>query len=226
MNLVEQVEQSLIALKNSVLIQEELQVQAQIIQYLWLIEKWNKHYNLTSIKTVENMLYQHIMDSISVADHLFGPIIIDVGSGAGLPGIPLAIVRPDWNVILVESNQKKAAFLQQVKIELKLDNIVVTAQRVENTVIHKRINTIISRAFASLGTFINSTRHLISPENDQCRWVAMKSNCAEYERKEVSAPFYIENTIPILVPGLSAKRELIIIRQSLNQVDINQEFQV
>lgn len=114
MNLAEHVEQSLAALRCPALMQK-LQVQAQIIQYLLLIEKWNKRYNLTAIRTVEDMLYQHIMDSLSVADQVLGPVIVDVGTGAGLPGIPLAIARPDWKVILVESNQKKRLFYSRLK---------------------------------------------------------------------------------------------------------------
>ncbi|MDR4516947.1 MAG: 16S rRNA (guanine(527)-N(7))-methyltransferase RsmG [Nitrosomonas sp.] len=222
MNLSEQVEQSLFALKNPALM-HDLLAQEQIIQYLMLIEKWNKRYNLTAIKTVEDMLHQHIMDSLSVINHLYGPVIVDVGTGAGLPGIPIAIARPDWQVILIESNQKKTAFLQQVKIELKLDNIAIMPQRIENTSIKVNIDTIVCRAYASLGTFIQSTRHLISSQNNQCRWIAMKSNCAVQELTEVTTPFFVENTVPLIVPGLSAKRELIIIRQSTKPVAEDQE---
>ena len=188
-----------------------------------LIEKWNKRFNLTAIRTVEDMLYQHIMDSLAVIGHLHGPIIADVGTGAGLPGIPLAIARPDWQVIMIESNQKKAAFLQQVKIELELANIEVVAKRIEDTEINNQINTIISRAFASLSTFIKLTQHLIPPDNGASRWVAMKSKCAEQELKEVSEPFYIEKVVPLIVPGLFAKRELIIIRRSTKPIGSGQE---
>lgn len=222
MNLAEQIKRSLTVLKSPELMQN-LQAQEQIIQYLLLIEKWNKRYNLTAIRAVEDMLSQHIMDSLSIVTHLNGPKIIDVGTGAGFPGIPLAIARPDWQVILIDSNQKKTAFLQQVKIELKLDNITIMAQRIENTSIKKNIDTIISRAYASLGTFIKSTRHLISPNDEQCRWMAMKSNCTTQELKEVKEPFFIEKTVPLIVPGLSAKRELIIIRQSTKLAGADRE---
>ncbi|HBV21428.1 MAG TPA: 16S rRNA (guanine(527)-N(7))-methyltransferase RsmG [Nitrosomonas sp.] len=196
----------------------ESRTQEQIIQYLLLIEKWNKRYNLTAVRTIEAMLYQHIMDSLSVVTHLYGPQVVDVGTGAGLPGIPIAIARPDWQVTLIESNQKKAAFLQQVKIQLDLANITVVAQRIENTIIEKIINSIISRAYASLSTFIQTTRHWVTPGNDQCRWIAMKGNCTHQELKEVMAPFYVECKIPLIVPGLSAKRELVVIRQSIKPV--------
>ena len=222
MNLAEQVEHSLVALKNPALMQNLL-VQDQIMQFLMLIEKWNKRYNLTAVKAIDDMLYQHIIDSLSIVDHLYGPVIVDVGTGAGLPGIPLAIAQPNWQVILIESNQKKAVFLQQVKIELKLDNITVMARRIENTSIEKKINTIVCRAYASLGTFIQSSRHLVSPQDNQCRWVAMKGNCTMEELTEVTNPFFVENTVPLIVPGLSAKRELIIIRQSTKPTEADRE---
>ncbi|SEM97897.1 16S rRNA (guanine(527)-N(7))-methyltransferase RsmG [Nitrosomonas marina] len=213
MNLVEQLEQGLSELNNPASIQKQ-DIQGRVIQYLRLIEKWNKRYNLTAIKTIEGMLYQHIMDSLSVTAHLQGPQIVDIGSGAGLPGIPLAIARPDWQIVLVESNQKKAAFLQQVKIELGLVNVSIASVRVESLMLNDRINTIISRAYANLGIFVKTTCHLVSADDAQCRWIAMKGSCSEQELKEVETPFYVENKISLTVPGVMAKRELIIIARS------------
>lgn len=187
-------------------------MQERIIQYLLLIAKWNRQYNLTAIRRVEDMLYQHIMDSLVTVEYINGPHIIDVGTGAGLPGIPIAIARPDWQVTLIESNQKKTAFLQQVKIELVLDNVVVMAERIETTVVDQSPDTIISRAYASLGNFIKTTGHLADAHENQCRWVAMKSSCAQQELDEVTQPYVIEERIPLTVPGLSAQRELIVIR--------------
>lgn len=192
---------------------QDLHAQEQIIQYLLLIEKWNKRYNLTAVKTIEAMLIQHIMDSLSSIGHLQGPQIVDAGTGAGLPGIPIAIARPEWQVILIDSNQKKTVFLQQAKIQLGLSNITVMAQRIENSIINERVNSIISRAYTSLGAFIETTRHWVAPDNDQCRWFAMKGKCTDQELAEVVAPFYVESKIPLIVPGLSAKRELVIIGQ-------------
>ncbi len=217
MSLAEQLAQRLSELDGPEVLLES-RAQEQIIQYLLLIEKWNKRYNLTAVKTIEAMLYQHIMDSLSVVTHLYGPQVLDAGTGAGLPGIPIAIARPDWQVTLIESNQKKAAFLQQVKIQLDLANITVVAQRIENTIIGKRINSIISRAYANIGTFIQTTRHWVAPDNDQCCWFAMKAACTSQELEEVVAPFYVEDKIPLNVPGLSAKRELVVIKQSTKLV--------
>ena len=210
MNLVDAVRQSLTTLKHPEGLQD-VRIQAQIVQYLMLIEKWNRHYNLTAIKTVEAMLVQHVMDCLAAIEYLNGPRIVDVGTGAGLPGILIAIARPDWQVILVESNQKKTAFLQQVKIELALGNIAIVAQRIENVMINEAIDTVISRAYTSLGHFITSTQHLAGTHNNRCRWIAMKGNCTQQELDEVINPFVIEKKIPLTVPGLLAKRELIII---------------
>lgn len=227
MSLAESVRTSLSALKHlkhPVALQDE-RAQSQIVRYLTLIAKWNRHYNLTAIKTLDAMLIQHIMDSLAIVEHLEGPIIVDVGTGAGLPGIPIAIARPDWQVILIESNQKKAAFLQQVKIELALTNSTVIAERVENATVDQCINTIVSRAFTSLGNFIKTTQHLTGAHSDQCRWMAMKGSCAQQELDEVTAPYHIENKIPLTVPGLAAARELIVIRRTdcINPYSANRE---
>ncbi len=222
MNLAERVEQGLLDL-NSPALANTSDVHNRVIQYLLLIEKWNKHYNLTAIKTIEAMVYQHIMDSLSVASYVHGPQIVDVGTGAGLPGIPLAIVRPDWQITLVESNQKKAAFLQQAKIELNLANITVAARRAENVQVCEKITTIISRAYSSLGKFITSTCHWVTPDDALCRWMAMKGCCSEQELKEIKTPFYVEKRIPLCVPGLEAERELVVVGQSAQSKRLNQE---
>lgn len=223
MNLAKQLAQSLSAINCPAISQkphtQQKIIQQQVQQYLLLIEKWNKSYNLTAIKTIKEMLYQHIIDSFSIIEYIIGPQIIDVGTGAGLPGIPIAIARPDWQVTLVESNQKKAAFLQQVKIELGLDNITIIAQRIEKTENQKKINTITSRAYASLGVFLKTTQHLIATDNENCRWIAMKSNCSESELQEVKYPFYIKDIMPLNIPGFNAKRELILIGQSINPIN-------
>ncbi|MCG7757425.1 MAG: 16S rRNA (guanine(527)-N(7))-methyltransferase RsmG, partial [Nitrosomonas sp.] len=121
MSLLPQITRSLQALDIDVIAAPE-QLAKNIEHYLSLIEKWNKVHNLTAIRNPHDMLTQHVADSLAVLPHIQGPHIIDVGTGAGLPGIPVALARPDWQVTLVESNQKKTAFLQQVKIEMGLQN--------------------------------------------------------------------------------------------------------
>lgn len=210
MSLLPQIEQSLQALDAGFGV-EAGQLAGSIERYLLLIEKWNRVHNLTAIRDPCDMLIQHVLDSLVVLPHIRGPQIVDVGTGAGLPGIPIALARPDWQVMLVESNQKKTAFLQQAKIELKLHNVQIMLQRIEQLEA-KPVNTIISRAFSELGEFIALTRQWAVVENAGCRWAAMKGNCTEQERRQVQAPFAIENTVTLRVPGLDAMRQLIIIK--------------
>lgn len=210
MSLLAQIERSLQALNGDAAVQDR-QLAGKIEQYLLLIEKWNKIHNLTAIRNPQEMLVQHIADSLAVLPHIKGPCIVDVGTGAGLPGIPIALAKPDWRIILVESNRKKAVFLQQAKIELGLQNVEIMAQRIENAEIDNRVNTIISRAFSELGTFVALTRHWAGERNSGCRWVAMKANCLEQERQQVQAPFFVERIVTLTVPGLDAARQLIVI---------------
>ena len=213
MSLLPQIEQSLQALDVYFDIATG-QLAQRIEQYLLLIEKWNKIHNLTAIRDPRAMLTQHVLDSLAVLPHIHGPRIIDVGTGAGLPGIPAALARPDWQVTLVESNQKKVAFLRQVKIELALQNVEIMAQRVEDVRLAGKVDTVITRAFSELGEFIALTRHLPAENAANCRWVAMKANCAENELKQIRAPFGIEKIVALTVPGLDAARQLIIIKKS------------
>lgn len=210
MSLLPQIEQSLQALDVRFGV-ESRQLAGSIERYLLLIEKWNRVHNLTAIRDPRDMLVQHVLDSLVVLPHIHGPQIVDVGTGAGLPGIPIALARPDWQVMLVESNQKKTAFLQQAKIELKLHNVQIMTQRVEQ-IEAKPVNTIISRAFSELGEFIALTRQWAAGANSDCRWVAMKAKCSDQERRQVQAPFAIENIVTLHVPGLGAMRQLIIIK--------------
>ena len=210
MSLLQQIIQSLQRLDYDFTTQQKT-LPELIARYLLLIEKWNRIHNLTAIRNPHDMLYQHVMDSLAVLPHISGPQILDVGSGAGLPGIPIALARPDWQVLLVESNQKKASFLQQVKIELALQNVIVMIKRIEDVQSDTKINTIITRAFSELGNFLNLTRHLAMENNASCRWVAMKADCSEAELKQVQDPFAIEQIVTLTVPALDAARQLIII---------------
>ncbi len=212
MSLLQQITQCLQALDYDFRAQEKL-LPGLIERYLLLIEKWNKIHNLTAIRNLQDMLYQHVMDSLAVLPHINGPKIIDVGSGAGLPGIPIALARPDWQVLLVESNQKKASFLQQVKIELALQNVEVMGQRVEDICLDKKVDTIVTRAFSELGEFVDLTRQLAAEDDVNCRWVAMKANCSDTELKQIHTPFCIEKSVSLVVPGLNAARQLIIVKK-------------
>jgi 16S rRNA (guanine527-N7)-methyltransferase len=141
-------------------------VRERLLEYMALLVKWNRTYNLTAIRDPLAMVAHHLLDSLAVLPHLpLAPAgrLADAGSGGGLPGIPLAIARPDWRVVLAESNQKKAAFLRQASIELKLANVEVHEGRVESWRPQPLFDAVISRAFAALEEFIAACRHLVAP---------------------------------------------------------------
>ena len=186
---------------------------AGLLQYLALVKKWSQVYNLTAIRNPEAMLSQHLFDSLVVLPHMVGPHVVDVGSGAGLPGIPLALVRPDWHVVLIESNHKKAVFLQQARIELGLKNVEVVAKRVENFQPTEKFDTVISRAFSSLVVFVKLAGHLCREGSRVGKIVAMKGACPQEDLAQFPAQFAIDKVCPVMVPGLEAKRHLVIIKR-------------
>jgi len=187
--------------------------QARLLQYLALIRKWNRVHNLTAVREPEIMLTRHLLDSLAILPHIAGPRIVDVGSGAGLPGIPLALVQPDWQVVLLESNHKKAVFLQQARIELQLENVEVAAERAENFHPEAKFNTVISRAFSDLTDFIQLAGHLCAAE-DSSRLVAMKGVYPHEELAQIPPQFVVEKTLSVAVPGLEAERHLVMLRRA------------
>ena len=139
---------------------------ARLIDYVTLLAKWNRTYNLTAIDDPLRMVSHHLLDSLAVLPHLpmpDGASLADAGSGAGLPGIPLALARPEWRVVLAESSGKKSAFLRQATLELRLGNVDVHQGRVEQWQPAQRFAVVISRAFAELARFIAVCRHLVAP---------------------------------------------------------------
>ncbi|MEO5654909.1 MAG: 16S rRNA (guanine(527)-N(7))-methyltransferase RsmG [Nitrosospira sp.] len=189
------------------------ETQTRMLQYLALIRKWNQVHNLTAVREPEAMLVRHLLDSLAILPHVTGPRIADIGSGAGLPGIPLALARPEWHVTLVEINHKKAAFLQQVRIELNLKNVEVMAERVENFQSADGFDIVISRAFSDLADFASLAGHLCAPGNVGGRLVAMKGVYPHEELAQLPAQFMVEKILPVTVPGLEAERHLVWIRQ-------------
>lgn len=184
----------------------------RLLQYLDLVEKWGKAYNLTAVRKPEAMLSRHLFDSLAVLPHIAGPRVADVGSGAGLPGIPLALVRPGWRVVLFESNQKKAVFLQQARIELGLKNVEVVAERVENFSPKEKFDTVISRAFSSLAVYVQLAGHLCKEGDKGGTIVAMKGTRPREELAQIPEQFVINKIFPVMVPGLNAKRHLVFIK--------------
>lgn len=182
------------------------ETQIRLLDYLNLLVKWNKVYNLTAIRDPGQMVIHHLLDSLAVMPYMKSGKWLDVGSGAGLPGLVVAIAQPDWSITLLDSNSKKTGFMQQAVIEMNLTNVQVCCTRVEEFRTAVKFDGIISRAFTELGDFLRITRHLIA---DNGRWLAMKG-LPEQELAGVKADCKIENVIPLSVPGLKAARCLVI----------------
>ncbi len=191
--------------------EEREKIGTHLLQYILFLDKWNRIYNLTAVRKPEEMVTKHVFDSLTLLPVITGAHLADVGSGAGLPGIPLAIVRPDWYVTLIESNQKKAAFLTQASIELALKNVKVVCERAERFFPAEKFDTVISRAFADLSTFVSSAGHLCA-ENSKSRLIAMKGRFPDAELMQLPEQFEVEKVVRVMVPGLRAARHLIVIR--------------
>ncbi len=180
---------------------------AALLAFIALIEKWNKAYNLTAIRNKEDMVGLHLLDSLAILPHLHGSRIIDIGTGAGLPGIPLAICCPEREFTLLDSNAKKTRFVQQAILELKLKNVTVCHQRVEDYRLSQGFDSILTRAFASLPDIIALTAHLCAKNGVL---LAMKGQQAEAEMAQAADKATAQITlIPITVPGIAAERCLV-----------------
>lgn len=192
-------------------------MQAKLLAFLDLLSKWNRTYNLTAIRDPEAMVTQHLIDSLAVLPVVQQLVLTtrrhfklaDVGSGAGLPGIPLALACPEWDVSLIEAVDKKSAFQRQVKAELKLDNVAVMNARVEQ-VAPASFDAVISRAFADLADFVNLAGHLIVPDG---YLLAMKGAMPNEEIARLHAGWRVDASVPIVVPGLDAQRHLVVLRK-------------
>jgi 16S rRNA (guanine527-N7)-methyltransferase len=182
----------------------------QLSAYLRLIEKWNRVHNLTAVREPEKMVVLHLLDSLSVLPHVANAkSLLDVGTGAGLPGIPLAIARPDLDVTLLDSSHKKAAFLEQAKAELGLANVTVVCERVEQWRPGRTFDAVVSRAFSELAEFVAQSAHLVSPGGNL---LAMKGVHPFDEIERLPASHCVETVIELEVPTLDAKRHLVLLR--------------
>ncbi|AXF15897.1 16S rRNA (guanine(527)-N(7))-methyltransferase RsmG [Paraburkholderia caledonica] len=189
---------------------------AKLLDYVALLAKWNAVYNLTAIRDPRQMLIQHILDSLSIVPHLVqrNPrTVLDVGSGGGLPGIVLAIVRPDWGVTVNDIVHKKTAFQAQAKAELGLTNLSVVTGRVETlrpgAEVSAKFDVIVSRAFAELADFVTLARHLVA---EQGAILAMKGVRPDDEIERLPAGVYVEQVVRLDVPFLDAERHLVTVR--------------
>lgn len=185
------------------------ETQQKLLDYLALLQKWNKVYSLTAIRQPELMVSHHLLDSLAVLPHLWPGRWLDVGCGAGLPGLVLALMQPEWTFTLLDSNSKKTSFVQQAVIELDLRNVSVCCARVEDWQPVEKFDGIISRAFAGTAEFTTLTRHLLAQGG---RWVAMKGMPPNQELEGLSASTGVERIIQLQVPGLDAARCLVILK--------------
>jgi 16S rRNA (guanine527-N7)-methyltransferase len=182
-----------------------------LIQYVELLTKWNKAYNLTSVRDPEDMLVKHILDSLMVGEHLNGDSFIDVGTGPGLPGIPLAILFPEKNFVLLDSLGKRITFLRQVVFQLKLKNVTPVLSRVEKYIPEVPFDGVLSRAFSSLNDMVDWCSHLIA--NDTGRFLALKGQYPTDEIAKLPENIELTNSYLIEVPQLVGERHLIALKK-------------
>lgn len=180
--------------------------QDALLTYLTLLHKWNKAYNLTAIRALDAMVTKHILDSLAILPWLYGTHILDVGTGAGFPGIPLAIARPDLHFVLLDSNGKKTRFLQEVKRQLMLTHVDIVHTRAEDYHRLAGFDTITCRAVSELSQLLVNTQHLIAKKGI---WLAMKGKPPTDELDKLTRPYTIEQYV---VPGLDEARCCIVMK--------------
>jgi 16S rRNA (guanine527-N7)-methyltransferase len=185
--------------------------QEQLVDYVLLIDKWNKAYNLTSVRCPKQMMVKHILDSLAIVPHLTGNKIIDVGTGPGLPGMPLAIAFPDKSFTLLDSLGKRVRFMTQCVHTLKLNNVTPIQSRVEALKPATPFDIVLSRAFASLKDMLHWCEHLV---NSDGQFLALKGQFPEDELKEVSDHYQVIKTESLTVPNLVGERHLVWIKKA------------
>lgn len=185
---------------------------SSLLAYIDLLKKWNSAYNLLGGNESASLVSRHILDSLSISPYLEGSLIADIGAGAGLPGIPLAILNPDKNFVLIDSNGKKTRFMFQAKIQLGLDNISVENCRIEHYQSKQQIDMVMCRAFSTLADALTMLQPIFS---DECKLLAMKGHYPEDEIARLPDGFELSKSIKLDVPGSESQRHLIeVIRKS------------
>jgi len=186
--------------------------QNQLMDYLALMFKWNAVYNLTSLRDPQQMVTHHLLDSLAAVPAFKNAVnVLDVGAGGGLPGIVLAIMRPDMKVSMIDTVHKKTAFLTQVKAELGLANVTVYTMRVEQLTVEHKFDVITSRAFADLSDFVNWSCHLLAEGG---RYIALKGMAPKDEQERLPADWKVAKVEPLQVPRLGAERHLVLIERN------------
>lgn len=183
--------------------------QNRLIDFIHLLVKWNRAYNLTAVRQPEQMVVRHLLDSLVIGPYLQGNRVLDVGTGAGLPGIPLALAYPDHHFTLLDSNGKKIRFVTQAVAELGLANVDVIQSRVEAFQPGSRFDTITARAYASIEELVSQTTHLLA---DGGQYLVMKGVYPVAEVEAMPTGYRIEATHQLNVPKLDAERHLLIVR--------------
>ena len=184
--------------------------QNQLVELVELLNKWNKAYNLTSVRNPHDMLVKHIMDSIVVSPHLQGQRLIDVGTGPGLPGLPLAILNPDKQFVLLDSLGKRLRFIRQAVLALELKNVEFVQSRVEEYNPKQKFDVVLSRAFASLQDMLFWCKHL---PNEKGHFLALKGQFPVQEVDALDKEFEFMTSIPLQVPNLDGERCLVKVKR-------------
>ncbi len=187
-------------------LQSNEQVIGSLLGYLQLLKKWNASFNLFGVADTESMVSRHLLDSLSLNPYLQGSTFLDIGSGAGLPGIPLAILNPEKLFILIDSNGKKTRFLFQVKTALGLDNVIVENCRIEHYQSQQQIDMVMCRAFSSLEDVVTKSQHLLSQGG---KLLAMKGRLPEQEINSLPSGFEVTRVEKLTIPGNDSQRHLI-----------------
>lgn len=185
-----------------------LPTRARLLDYLSLLQKWNRIYNLTAVRETSRMVSHHLLDSLAVAPYVKAATLLDVGSGAGLPGIPLALALPQVQVTLLDASHKKAAFLQQAKSEMTLDNVAVVCERVEAWQPGRTFEMVISRAFSDLAELIALAGRHVAPGGCVA---AMKGIYPHEELDRLPQGWRLRSAVALSVPGLRAQRHLLLL---------------
>ena len=180
----------------------------RLLAFVRLLAKWNAAYNLTAVRDPEEMITRHLLDSLVLLPYLQGPRVLDIGTGPGLPGIPLAIARPDCFFTLLDANAKKTRFVTQAVGELGLKNVDVVQDRVENYRPEQKFDTLVTRAFSSIADMLENAHHLCAPGG---RFLAMKGVYPEAELAAIPADYAVSEVVALAVPGLEAARHLVIV---------------
>ncbi|MCF6354936.1 MAG: 16S rRNA (guanine(527)-N(7))-methyltransferase RsmG [Candidatus Polarisedimenticolaceae bacterium] len=186
--------------------------QETLLTYIALLNRWNKRFNLTAVRDPAEMIPRHLLDSLSVSDYLQGKRVLDVGTGAGLPGIPLAILLPDIQFTLLDSNGKKTRFVRQAVMELGLKNVQVEQMRVEAYRPTQKFDTVITRAFAALSEILSLTSHLLAPTG---QLLAMKGRQTQDELEVADLAGRSVEVIQLQVPQLEGERCVVLINRKV-----------